>query len=195
MCKKLWWERKKKAGFCCFSSGAEESMEYLFISIASVIFIVYRTARQTTKDASIYNNIIYFYSSTATFVCSRNTVRESLHKLSSAGSKEHTQENWQVCLSDQWISPSGSPLQSKITDFILFFKSHVFSVYGWLSELTYLYFFSVNLLILYANVNICHSIHSNKLRFSLSCKTTLMMLSCDCIESAKFIPALCLELS
>ena len=66
--------------------------------------------------------------------------------------------------------PANLCLQSKITDLILSFQipcgsmdtlfaSRIFSVYAWLSELTYFRFFSGILLILSANGNICHSIH------------------------------------
>ena len=55
-------------------------------------------------------------------------------------------------------------------------------------------FFSGNLLVLSANWNICHSIYRQWIIFSPSCfvflfpvKTTLLMLSCDRFESAKFI--------
>ena len=65
--------------------------------------------------------------------------------------------------------PADLCLQSKITD-LIFFSSPMrkyeqphcltyFSVYGWLSELTYFRFFFGNLLILSANGNICHYIH------------------------------------
>ena len=59
--------------------------------------------------------------------------------ISSVATGEHTRKSWQVCLSDQWKIC----LQSKITDFILYSKSHVFSVYDWLSELTFFSFFPV----------------------------------------------------
>ena len=42
-----------------------------------IVYVVYCTAGQTTKNSLIYKNINY--SSKATIVCSRNTVRESLN--------------------------------------------------------------------------------------------------------------------
>ena len=46
-----------------------------------------------------------------------------------------------------------------------------------------------NLLILFANGNIYHSIHRQQITFSpSSCETTLLMLACNRIESAMIIP-------
>ena len=68
-----------------------------------------------------------------------------------------------------------------------------FSVYGWLLELTYFHFFPVICWsYLRTEISVTLSI-GNKLYsrchlyLSLSCETTLLMLSRDCIESAKFI--------
>ena len=117
-------------------------------------------------------------------MCSRNTVRASSHISFFCGRDRFCEvvrrpENRHEELTGLLERPAGlSPslerpldlhLQSKITDLIFSLKSqteiwtsslpHVFSVYGWLSELTYFRFFSGNLLILSANRNICHSIH------------------------------------
>ena len=100
-------------------------------------------------------------------------------------------------LSDQRISLVDLCLQSKITDIISSLKSHaelrtsssphVFSVYGWLSELTYFRFFSV-ICCSYLRTEISVILSTgNKLTFPFSCETILLMLSCDRIESAKFI--------
>ena len=112
---------------------------------------------------------------------------------------------WVTCgppASIKWSA--GLCLPSIITDLILsfqvpcgnmiiFFASRIFCL--WLVIGTYLLpFFPGNLLILSANGNICHSIHRQIIIFFaiifyyyLSCETTLLMLSCDRIESAKFI--------
>ena len=101
-------------------------------------------------------------------MCSRNTVRESWHisffcggdpfLWSRATAGEHTRGSRQVYLSDQRTPPSLEwpaclCLLSKITDLIYLFKFHAeirisfsptyFSVYGWLSELTYFGFFLI----------------------------------------------------
>ena len=135
----------------------------------------------------------------------RNTVRESSHISFFCGGDplrelERQPENTHGEADKfPWLT-NGSLPQSKITDLILSLNSHaeiwtclfahVFSVYGWLSELTYFRFFSGNLLILSENGNMSlypQAINYNPLYFSLSCETTLLMLSCDRIESAKFI--------
>ena len=71
-----------------------------------------------------------------------------------------------VDLSPSLDRPADLFLPSKITKLILSFKSHehasspmYFSVYGRLSECTYFGFFPGNLFILFANRNMCHSIH------------------------------------
>ena len=107
-------------------------------------------------------------------------------------------------LSPSFERPLDLCLQSKITDLILSLQvpwgymnilfAHVFFCL-WLVIWTYILpFFSGNLLILSANGNICHSIHRQWIIFSPSSfiflfpvKTTLLMLSCDIIASAKFI--------
>ena len=130
-------------------------------------------------DIQKYN--LYFYSSTATLVWNRHTDRESSHLSFFCGEDPF----WEVVRrpenkhegADRFTGVTSGPppslewpvglcLQSKITDLILSFKSHehaflptYFSVYGGLSELTY-FRFSGNLLILSANQNISHSIHS-----------------------------------
>ena len=149
------------------------------------------------RAEGLVNMTIYiFYTSSATIVCSRNTVRESSHTsffcagtlLWSSATGKPT-----VCLSDQWTPPSlgwpaghshrlrdqpTSPFRlsdNRISAFspklqilycLLKFHAeiwtssspHVFSVYGWLLELTS-FRVSGNLLILSANGNICHFIH------------------------------------
>ena len=83
--------------------------------------------------------------------------------------------------------PADLYLQSKITDHILSFKSRVFSVYDWLSELTNFRFFPV-ICWSYPLTEISVILSTgNKIHFSLSCETTVLMLSCDRIEAAKFI--------
>ena len=73
--------------------------------------------------------------------------------------------------------------------------AHIFSFYCWLSELTYFRFFFLvicwsylrrEISVILSTGNKLHSRHL-PLFFSLSCETTLLMLSCDHIESAKFI--------
>ena len=136
---------------------------------------------------------IWKYSSTATFVWSKNTFRKRVHtNLSSvAGTlcvyycddrKTHTGV-WQVCLSDQQVSPSiqnyrpyivfqlprgnmNTPLRRRIFCFRQVIGTYILPI------------FSGNLLITFLTI---------VLYFSLSCETTLLMLSCDRIESAKFI--------
>ena len=104
-----------------------------------------------------------------------------------------------VDLSPSFEWPLDLCRHSKITDLVLFLKSqaeiwtsslpHVFSVYRNLHTSV----FFGNLLILSGNGNNCHSIHRNKLYPSPSSFIfsflwpTLLMLSCDSIEPAKFI--------
>ena len=94
----------------------------------------------------------------AMIVCCSNTVRESSHISSFCGGDpyskvvqwpEYTYEELTGLL--EWSA--GLCLQFQITDLIFSLKSqaetwtsslpHLFSVYGWLSELTYFCFFSV----------------------------------------------------
>ena len=93
-----------------------------------------------------------FYSSTATFVWSRNTVRESSHISFFRGGNPLCILEWRPENTHggadrfAWVTSWSLP-QSKITDLILSFNSHaeiwtrlfahVFSGYGWVSELTY----------------------------------------------------------
>ena len=147
-------------------------------------------------------NNLYFYFSTATFVWNRNTVKESSLISFFCGGEplcelERRPENTDVGANRFAWMTSGSLLQSKITDLILSCKSHakiwtrlhahVFSVYGWLLELTYfMLFFSVifwshlrtEISVILSTRNKLHSRHT-LLFFSLSCETTLLMLSCD----------------
>ena len=71
-----------------------------------------------------------------------------------------------LCLSHQRISAFSPKLKSEYSVFESYADIWIsssptyFSVYGWLSELTYSrYFFPGNLLILRADGNICHFIH------------------------------------
>ena len=143
--------------------------------------ILYRSTNyEKLVDLKKYD--LYFYSSTATIVCSRNAVRESSHISFFCGwdpfcevvrRPENTHRElsglleWPVglCLrlrdhrtsplrlSDHWISSLRlsdqqiSAFNSKLQTLYCLFKSHAdlwisfsstyFSVYGWLSELTY----------------------------------------------------------
>ena len=93
-------------------------------------------------------------------------------------------------LSDQRISPSVQNYRPNIISHAEIWTScspHVFSVYGYLSELIYFRFFPV---ICWSYLRTEMSVilsTCNKLPFSLSCETTLLMLSCDRIESIKSI--------
>ena len=120
---------------------------------------------------------------------------------------EHTQGSWQISLSDQQVFlrlrwPVDVCLRSRITDTILSFNSHaeiwthlfahVFSVYDWLSELTYIFFpvicWSYMRREMYDSLSISNKLYScHHLYFSLSRETTLLRLSRDHSESAKFI--------
>ena len=89
--------------------------------------------------------------------------------------------------------PANLHLQFKFTDLILSFQLPCGSMNILFAPRIFLFadgyrnrFFSGNLLILSANGNNYHSIHRS---YSLFCETTLLMLSCDRIESAKFIVA------
>ena len=97
---------------------------------------------------------LYYYSSTATFVWSRNAVRESSYISFFRGGEplcefERRPENTHDgAYRFAWVT-SGFLSQFKITDLILSFNSYAeiwtrlfaytFSVYGWLSELTTLF--------------------------------------------------------
>ena len=100
---------------------------------------------------------LYFYSSTASFVRRRNTVKESSHiSFSVVGILcvlERQPENTHKGADGFPCVTSGSLSQPKITYLILSFNSHeeiwthvfayVFFVNGWLSELIYFRFFPV----------------------------------------------------
>ena len=139
---------------------------------------------------------------------SRNTVRESSHISFFCG--RHTlrvlerrpqNTHWEA---DRFLEiTSGSPSQSKIKDLILSFNSHVviwthlfahvIYVYGWLSELTYSRFSPVicwsylrtEISVILYTFNKWYSSASSFI-FLIPVKP-LLMLSCDRIESAKFI--------
>ena len=150
---------------------------------------------------------------------SRNTVRGSSHISFFCGGDslcvlERRPKNKHVCLRDQRVSlfpwdtsgplsfalaTSGSLSSVQIYRPYIVFSSPMrkyehplrltyFSVCGWLLELTYFCFFLVICWsYLRTEISVTQSI-GNKL-YSLSCETTLLMLSCDRIESAKFIVA------
>ena len=145
-------------------------------------------------------------------MCSRNTIRESSHisffccgdpfceevrRLENTHRRLTGLLEWpagfSLRLRDQRISPPRLSDQK-----ISAFRPKLQTLYC-LSSPTYFLFmagyrnvhtslFSSNLLILSAMWNSVILSTSNKL-FSLSCETTLLMLSCDCIEYAEFIVA------
>ena len=143
---------------------------------------------------------------------SRNTIRESLHISSFCGGRRtHTGEltgllEWPGNLSHSLEKPADLYLQSKITDLILFFQipcgsmnilfaSRIFCL--WLDIGTYILpgFFSVICWsYLWTEISVILST-SNTLHFPLSCETTLLILSCDHIESVSSSTALCRQLS
>ena len=57
-----------------------------------------------------------------------------------------------------------------------------FSVYGWLSELTYFRFFFSVICWSYLRTEISDTLSIGNKSYSLLCETTLLMLSCDRIE-------------
>ena len=161
----------------------------------------------------------------AMIVCSRDTVRESLHLWqgpflwSSATTGEHTLH---VCLRDPQVSPfawktsgslpftwatSGSLLSVQIYRPLIVFSSPMqkyehplclayFSVYGWLLELTYfrgggpVICWSYLQTEIFVTLSIGYKSYSLPSSFIFSFLwSTLLMLSCNCIESAKFIVA------
>ena len=112
--------------------------------------------------------------------------------------REHTRGSWQVCLSDQRVSPSVQNYRPYIVfqhprwNMNTYLRPRI-SVYCWLSELTNFRFLLVNCWsYLQTEISITLST-GNKLflaillYFSPSWETNLLMLSCDCIESVKFI--------
>ena len=129
------------------------------------------------------------------FVWSRNTVRESSHiSLFCGGWRTHMRELTGLL---EW--PADLFLLSKITDLILSFQvpcknmnilfvSCIFCL--WLLIWTYILLFFFPPVICWSNqwteISVIPST-GNKLHFSLSCETTLLMLFCDRMESAKFI--------
>ena len=149
-------------------------------------------------------------------MCSRNTVRESSHISFFCGEDPfcevvQRQENihvgsWQVCLSDQRVSPFClrdqriSAFSPKLQTLYCLFKSHAEI---WISSSPTYFLFMAPYRNLHTSVFfspvICWSYRrteisviqfaGNKLHFSFSCETTLLMLSCDRIESGKFIVA------
>ena len=110
-----------------------------------------------------------------------------------------------LCLRDQRISPfawvtSGSLPSVQIYRPYIVFSSPMrkyehplrltyFSVYGWLSELKYFQVFFLVICWSYLRMEISVTLSIGNKLYSLSCENTLLMLSCNCIESAKFIVA------
>ena len=108
--------------------------------------------------------------------------------LSSVAAGEHTRESRQVCLSDQQIPAFSRKLQ---TAYCLSSLTHFPFMAGYRNLQTsvssgYLLILSVNGKMSFYQQAI-NNILAILLYFSLSCKTTLLMLSCDSTESAKFI--------
>ena len=126
------------------------TIKLCFWQLNSCRILHHWTNNKKLVDVQKYN--LYFYSSTVTIVCHRNTVRESSHisfffLWSSMTVREHT----------QWADRSAFKSHAEVwTSSSL----HIFFCL-WLVIGTYilLAFFSSNLLILSANRNICHSIH------------------------------------
>ena len=118
------------------------------------------TSYEKLIDINRYD--LYFYSLTATFVWSRNTVRESSHisiflwrganRFAWAASGSPPLLERPADLLPSLERPANLSLSPKYRPYCLF-KSHagiwtdlfarVFSVYGWFSELTYFRFFPV----------------------------------------------------
>ena len=95
--------------------------------------------------------------------------------------------------------PADLCLQSKITDLILSFQvpcgtmnilfaSRIFCLWLVIGTSYFRFFPVICWSYLRTEISVILST-GNKLHFSLSCETTLLMLSCDRIESAKFIVA------
>ena len=135
-------------------------------------------------------------------VWSRNTVRENSHVSFFWGGDPFC---WVVRRPEKtyggadrfaWMTSGSLPSVQNYRHYCLFkshaekwtsYSPHVFSVYGWLSEFTYFHFFPVICWsYLRTEISFIRST-GNKLHFSLSCETTLLVLSCDRIESAKLI--------
>ena len=139
-----------------------------------------------------------------TFVWSRNKVTENSHIsffcgrdpfFEVVGRPENTYGG-----ADRfaWVISGFLPSVQNYRPYIVFqvlwtrLFAHVFSVYDWLSELTYFPFFSVicwsylrtEISVILSTGNKLDSRHHPLL--PLSCEATLLMLSCDRIESAKF---------
>ena len=122
--------------------------------VLQMSYIVPLDKRRSPRRYIKYN--LYFHSSTVTFVWSRNKVRESSHISFFCGEVpfcevvRRPENTYGGADRFAWVT-NGSLLQSKFTNLILSFKCyeeiwtssspHVFSVYGWLSELAYLFFF------------------------------------------------------
>ena len=191
----LWWTRSLTLFVFSVSLVVKR---YPFIAQANSLSNCYEQATKNPRYIIIW---FIFLFSTATIVCSRNTIRESSHIPFFCGGEPFCEVvqrpkkihgeltgllEWPACLSlhlrDQQISPFRlsdqrislqrlsnqriSALSPKLQTLYCLVKSHAdiwisssptyFSVYAWLSELTYFRFFSGKLLILSANKNICH---------------------------------------
>ena len=137
--------------------------------------VCYCLLHRWTNNEGLVGIQKYNLFSTATIVCSRNTVRESSHISFFCGGDPFCEvkrqpENTHRVLTGLLKLPAGLCIQFKITDLILSFQVpcenmniyfvHLFFCL-WLVIGTYIhwfFFFYGKLFILYANGNICHSI-------------------------------------
>ena len=119
--------------------------------------VIYYTAGQITKNSYIYKNIIYilFFDGD---VCVKKeySQREFAHIFllwwgpfwwSIAMAGKHMRGSWQVCSSDRQVSAFSPKLQTLYcllkshTEIWTRLFTHIFSVYGWLLGLTYIWVF------------------------------------------------------
>ena len=146
---------------------------------------------------------------------SRNTIRARVRTYlssvagtflwSSATTGEHTQGSWQVYLSDQrvtpfawetseslplaWATSTSLPSVQNYRPYIVFQVQRIFLFMDGHRNLHTSVFFPV---IYRSYMRTERSVilsTGNKLHFFLSCETTLLILSCNLIESANFIVA------
>ena len=161
------------------------------------ICILYR--RTNNKGLiDIYKYNLYLYSSSATIVCSRNTVRKISYISFFCGGDPF----WEVV---HWPEnthemQTGLCLLSKLTDLILSFQvpcgnmnilftPHIFLFMTCYRNLHTLVFFFWVICWSYQQMEISVTLSLGNKLYSLSCETTLLMLSCERTESAKFIIA------
>ena len=139
------------------------------------------------------------------FVWSRNSVRESLHiSLFCGGDPLCVLERWlenthRGADMFAWVSSGSFSSVQNYRPYIVFqfphrnmktpLCPHIFCLWLVIGTYILLGFFSSNLLIWFVDLLSLYTLAINYilLYFSLSCETTLLMLSCNCIESAKFI--------